>query len=309
MRRTDARDRDVGHRLFTSRSACALKLTPVQRLLTVFAALVCFGVWFGPPASASLGVDTGGVLAFGGLDRTYQLHVPAGVGHPAGLVINLHGAGMTGASQASATHYNAIADRYGFAVVYPDGIDMSWADGRGASVPDRQGVDDVGFLVALVDRLTHDYGIPPGRVFATGMSAGGFMATRLACDRADVVAAIAPVSGTLGAGTRCTPSRPVSVLETHGTGDPVVPYDGGGMIGRGGPSSIEAAQTMVNGWRNVDACPGAPVEDVVGGVHRLTSAGCADGTEVVLVRIDGGGHVWPGDASAASGEFFAAHGR
>ena len=309
MRQTDARECAVGHLSFINRSACALTLTPVRRLLTVFAVLVCFGVSFGAHASASLGVDTAGVLPFGGLNRTYQLHVPAGVDHPTGLVVNLHGAGMTGASQAAATHYNAVADRYGFAVVYPDGIDMSWADGRGASVPDRQGVDDVGFLAALIDRLTHDYGIPPGRVFATGMSAGAFMTTRLACDRADVVAAIAPVSGTLGAGTRCTPSRPVSVLETHGTADPVVPYDGGGMVGRGGPSDIEAAPTMVNGWRNVDGCPGAPLEEVAGGVHRLTSGGCADGTEVVLVRIDGGGHVWPADASAASAEFFAAHGR
>lgn len=309
MRRTDAGEDAVGHRLFMCRPGCPLKLSPVHRLLTVVALLLCFGAYDGARASASLGVDTADVLAFGGLDRRYLLHVPSGVDHPTGLVINLHGAGMTGSAQASSTNYNAVADQHGLAVVYPDGIDLSWADGRGASVPDRQGVDDVGFLAALADRLTHDYGIAPGRVFATGMSAGAFMANRLACDRADVVAAVAPVAGTLGAGTRCTPSRPVSVLETHGTTDPVVPYDGGGMVGRGGPSNIEPAETMVNGWRNVDGCPGAPVEDVVGAVHRFTSAGCADGTEVILVRIDGGQHVWPGDASAASGRFFAAHGR
>jgi polyhydroxybutyrate depolymerase len=272
--------------------------------------LVCCAVYGGAHASASLGVDTAGTVAFGGLNRTYQLHVPAGVDQPSGLVINLHGAGMTGAAQAAATNYNGVADQNGFVVAYPDGIDMSWADGRGASVPDRQGVDDVGFLVALIDRLTHDYGIAPGHVFATGMSAGGFMANRLACDRADVVAAIAPVSGTLGAATRCAPSRPVSVIETHGTTDPVVPYGGGGMIGRGGPSNIEPAEAMVNGWRDVDHCPAAPVEDsAVPGVHRFTSAGCADGTEVVLVRIDGGQHVWPGGASQASAQFFATHAR
>lgn len=80
-------------------------------------------------------------------------------------------------------------------------------------MPDRQGVDDVGFLSALIGKLSADYGIPPGRVFATGMSAGGFMATRLACDRADLVSAIAPVAGTLGSGVRCAPSRPVSVMQ------------------------------------------------------------------------------------------------
>jgi polyhydroxybutyrate depolymerase len=313
MRRSAAFECAVGHLPFIRWSAAVRILSAVLarffRSMSLLALLVCFGVHAAEPATASLGVDTGGVLSFGGLNRTYLLHVPAGIDHPAGLVINLHGAGMTGASQASATHYNSAADAHAFAVVYPDGIDMSWADGRGASVPDRQGVDDVGFLVALADRLTHDYGIPPGRVFATGMSAGAFMATRLACDRADVVAAIAPVSGTLGAHTGCTPSRPVSVLETHGTGDSVVPFDGGAMVGRGGPSEIESAQAMANGWRNVDGCPGAPVEDVAGNVHRFTSSGCAEGTEVVLVQIDGGGHVWPGDASQASGGFFAAHGR
>ena len=283
------------------------------RVTALLAMLLGCGTYGGPPASANLGTDTGGTLTFGGLNRTYQVHVPAGVDQPAGLVINLHGAGMTGSAQQAATNYNAVADAHGFVAAYPDGIDLSWADGRGASIPDRQGVDDVGFLVALVDRLSHDYGVPPGRVFATGMSAGAFMANRLACERADVVAAIAPVAGTLGAGARCTPSRPVSVLEIHGTADPVVPYTGGGMVGRGGPSEIEPALAMADGWRNVDGCPNAPVEDVPGGaVHRFTAAGCADGTEVVLVRIDGGGHAWPVgpfDASQASGQFFAAHGR
>src|SRR4051794_1964452 len=149
-------------------------------------------------------------MSFGGLQRTYLVHAPSGVDQPAGLVINLHGAGANGGAQAAITNYGYAADALGFVVAYPDGIDQSWADGRGASVPDRQGVDDVGFLTALVDRLVHDYGIPPGRVFATGMSAGAFMATRLACDRADVVAAIAPVAGTLGSGVPCAPSRPVS---------------------------------------------------------------------------------------------------
>jgi len=160
-----------------------------------------------------------------------------------------------------------------------------------------------------VDRLSRDYGIPPGRVFATGMSAGAFMATRLACERADLISAIAPVAGSLGAAFPCAPSRSVSVLEVHGTADPVVPFDGGTMLGRGGYSDIVAPPAMAQRWRELDRCP-APVEDApVGAVHRLTATGCADGTEVVFVQVDGGGHTWPADASQASGQFFAAHGR
>lgn len=271
-------------------------------------------------------------IDFGGLARTYYLHVPPGLTHPAGLVVNLHASGATGAEQAALTHYDSVADGNGFIVVYPDGIDRSWADGRGASLPDRQGIDDVGFIAALVNRLVADYGIPPGRVFATGLSAGGFMANRLACDRADLFAAIAPVGGTLGSNVGCNPSQPVSVQATHGTADPIVPFGGGGMTGRGGTSDILAAPALVDRWRQIDGCPDAgapeplPATGDGTGTERLTYAPCAGGTAVEFMRVDGGGHTWPGapevlpaqavgpasrgfDASTASWQFFNTHGR
>lgn len=268
---------------------------------------------------------------YGGLARTYTLHVPPGLENPAGLVINLHAGGLTSGDQAALTHYNAIADAHGFVVAYPDGIDLSWADGRGASVPDRQGVDDVGFISALVTQLVADFGIDPDRVYATGLSAGAFMANRLACDRADLFAAIAPVAGTLGTNVACAPSEPVAVLETHGTADSIVPYNGGPMVGRGGASTIVPAAVMADVWRNLNGCePPAPDEVLPntgdGTQSFRSSSNCADGTSVVFTRVDGGGHTWPGaptspfdqqvgrttyafDASAESGQFFAAHAR
>ena len=264
-----------------------------------------------PAPSWAAPVDPPGVLTHGNLARTYLLHVPPGP--PAGLVINLHGAGQSGAEQAAISNYDAVADQYGFAVAYPDGIDLSWADGRGASIPDRQGVDDVGFLAALIDRLSRELAIPPGRVFVTGLSAGGFMANRLACERADLVAAVAPVAGTLGSRVPCAPSRPVSVLAVHGTGDAVVPYGGGPMIGRGGPSEIVSAPALAERWRQADGCPGPFVSQAAAGpVARAAAGGCAGGTEVVLLSIDGGPHVWPSAPGAAgfsvaSAQFFAAH--
>jgi polyhydroxybutyrate depolymerase len=281
-----------------------MTVNPMMRITALAAVLLGFLVYGPARVSALPGGDRPGELVFGGLPRTYQLHVPAGLDHPAGLVLNLHGAGQTGGEQAAITNYNAIADQNGFVVAYPDGIDFSWADGRGASVPDRQGVDDVGFLSALVDQLSRDYGIPRGRVFATGMSAGAFMATRLACERADLVSAIAPVAGTLGAGFGCAPSRPVSVLQMHGTADSVVPFSGGTMLGRGGYSDVVAAPAMAQRWRDVDRCP-APVDNG----HGFTASGCAGGSEVVFVQLDGAGHTWPADASQLSGQFFATHGR
>lgn len=278
------------------------------RATALIALLVGFVAYSAVPASAVPGGDFPDALTFGGVQRTYLVHVPPGLEHPNGLVINLHGSGMTGGAQAAATNYNAVADAHGFVVAYPEGIDLSWADGRGASIPDRQGVDDVGFLVAVAERLTRDFGIAPGRVFATGISAGGFMANRLACDRADVFAAVASVAATLGSSLPCNPSQPVSVLMIHGTADPVVPFNGGAMVGRGGASDIVAAPAMAQRWRDIDGCP-APVEDSpMPGVTRFTAAGCANGTEVSLIQIDGGGHTWL-DASNASAQFFATRGR
>ena len=289
-------------------------MTVILRTTAFLFALLLLIACGGTRASAFPGGDAAGALMVGGLNRTYTVHAPPGVERPAGLMLNLHGAGMTGGAQAASTNYNAVADQHGFVVAYPDGVDMSWADGRGASVPDRQGVDDVGFLVALADRLRQDYGIGAGRVFATGMSAGGFMASRLACQRADVFAAVAPVAASLGTAMPCAPSQPVSVQQVNGTADPVVPFTGGPMLGRGGPSDIVAPPAMAQRWRDINACP-PPVEDIAGPVHRFTAGGCAAGTEVVFVQIDGGPHVWPGgpfapfDASAASAQFFATHGR
>lgn len=279
-------------------------MTAIRRVTGFVGALLLLAGFGASPVAANPG-DPPGALTFGGLLRTYLVHVPAGLERPAGLVINLHGSGQTGADQAALTNYNAIADQYGFVVAYPDGIDLSWADGRGASVPDRQGIDDVGFLAALIERLSSEFGIAPRRVFVTGMSAGAFMTNRLACDRADLVNAIVPVAGTLGVGVPCAPSRPVSVLAIHGTADAVVPFGGGPMVGRGGPSEILSAPALADVWRAADGCP-APLGDggPPGQAVRMAAVGCAGGTEVVLVPVDGGGHTWL-DASQASAQFFA----
>jgi polyhydroxybutyrate depolymerase len=295
-----------------------------QKLASVLATSLCLGAGV---AVATTAPASAAAIDFGGLPRTYVLHVPPGP--PNGLVINLHSAGNTGGTHAALTNYNAIADAHGFVVAYPDGIDFSWADGRGASVPDRQGVDDVGFISALVTKLVADFGIDPNRVYATGLSAGAFMANRLACQRADLFAAIAPVDGTLGTNVGCAPSEPVAVMATHGTADPVVPFNGGPMLGRGGGSTVVPATVMADTWRNINGC-GAPTEvplpDAGDGTRsvRISSGGCADGADVVFTRVDGGGHTWPGaptvlsvqqvgpttrafNASVDSANFFASH--
>jgi polyhydroxybutyrate depolymerase len=280
--------------------------------------------------SAASARDIPGTFRSGGMDRTYMLHVPAG--DPVGLVLSLHGGGGSGISQRALTGFDTVADGHNLLVIYPDGYDKSWADGRGASPADRHHINDVAFLVGLVTKVQHDYGVAPGHVFVTGMSNGGFMSNRLACDRADVFAAVAPVAGTLGVGVACNPSQPVSVWEAHGTADPLVPFKGGAVRGRGGLSHSISADTMVDKWRSADGCQGDPameaLPDVRDGtvVHRYESTGCAANTEVVFYKIDRGGHTWPGgkqylpkaiigpttralDGSEAIAQFFLAHAR
>ncbi|BBY22423.1 extracellular catalytic domain type 1 short-chain-length polyhydroxyalkanoate depolymerase [Mycobacterium stomatepiae] len=280
--------------------------------------------------SAATPRDLSGTFRSGGLDRTYLMHVPPG--DPVGLVLSLHGGGGTGKGQRGLTEFDAVADANNLLVVYPDGYDKSWADGRGASPADRRHVDDVGFLVGLADKLRNDYNIAPGHVFVTGMSNGGFMSNRLACDRADVFSAIAPVSGTLGVGVACNPSQPVSVWAAHGTTDPMVHFNGGDVRGRGGLSHSISAKSMVDKWRSADGCQGDPVVEVLPNVgdgtvvRRFDSTACAAATEVVFYQIDNGGHTWPGgrqylpkavigpttralDGSESIAQFFLAHAR
>lgn len=303
---------------------------PYARWLSLAVVAVCVVGCGVRHVSAATARDASGVFRSGGMDRTYTLHAPHG--NPVGLVLSLHGGGGTGVAQRNLTGFDAVADARNLVVAYPDGYDKSWADGRGTSPADRRHVDDVGFLVALADKLRNDYDIAPGHVFVTGMSNGGFMSNRLACDRADVFAAIAPVAGTLGVGVACNPSRPVSVWEAHGTADPLVPFNGGAVRGRGGVSHAISAKSMVARWRSADGCRGDPSTQVLPNVgddtvvRRSEFGGCTASTEVVFYQVDNGGHTWPGgrqylpkavigpttrvlDGSEAIAEFFLAHAR
>jgi polyhydroxybutyrate depolymerase len=196
-----------------------------------------------------------------------------------------------------------LADSAKFLVAYPDGLGNAWnVDGETCcGRPGREGVDDVGFIRAVVADIARNIGIDPARVYATGMSNGGIMSYTLACTT-DVFAAIGPVAGVqLNA---CRSPRPASVIHIHGTADHLVPYGGGpGFSVINGPPIPD-----VNAfWRNVDQC-GPPAATTDGPVTRST-AGCPDNRGVVLITIDQGGHDWPPFAVQTLWDFFAAHPR
>jgi polyhydroxybutyrate depolymerase len=240
----------------------------------------------------------------GGRDRTYRLYKPEGLPSSASLVVMLHGATGNGAQAERSYGWDELADSQKLLVAYPDGLNRAWnVNGGGCcGQPARDGVDDVAFISAAVADIVKNVSIDSSRVYATGISNGGIMSYTLACNTG-VFAAIGPDAATqLDA---CLSPHPTSVMHIHGTADPLVPYKGGqGFSVINGPSVPE-----VNAfWRNVDQC-GAPVATTNGPVTTST-AGCADNRSVVLITIDGGGHVeWPSFFTQKLWEFFAAHPR
>ncbi len=224
-----------------------------------------------------------------GRTRTANVHLPTGYASstPAPVVINFHGRNSTASQQQALSGMNAKANAESFIAVHPQGVGNTWNAGRCCGDAMTGNVDDVGFISALIDTLEKTYCIDTSRIYATGLSNGGFMAHRLACDRADLVAAIAPVAGG-DMTTACAPSRPVPVLHFHGTSDNVVPFEG-----FGGFASIP--QTM-DAWSRRNSCtPGRATYLQTGDVTcEDWASSCAQGSQVRLCRVDGGGHQWPG---------------
>jgi polyhydroxybutyrate depolymerase len=243
--------------------------------------------------------------------RAFRLYRPAGLIEPAALVVMLHGGFGSGRQAEAAYGWNDRADRDGFAVAYPDGLDRVWNVGGGCcGQSGRAGVDDVAFIVAMVAQIRTTVPVDPARVYATGMSNGGMFAYRLACDT-ELFAAVAPVAGTLlGA---CPAPAPVSLIHVHGLADRRVRYDGqpGEGVGRiDGPPVPE----VIASWRAVDGCE-PPTVTTAATVTRSVAA-CRDGHAVVVVTIDDVGHEWPGaegpvgiDATDAIWRFFTEHPR
>lgn len=228
-------------------------------------------------------------LTVGGLTRTYHLYRPVGLSRSAPLVVMLHGGFGSGTQAERSYGWDTEADASHFLVVYPDGIDHAWNVGGGCcGKPAAAGVNDVAFITAMVTAIGHRVRLDPRRLYATGISNGGMMAYRLACDTR-IFAAIGPDSATLLGG--CPSPAPVSVIHIHGTADHNIPYDGGPGTGRAridGPP----VPSVVAAWRTVDHCADP---SIMSRPPVTTSvAACPDGRAVELITIAGAGHQWPG---------------
>jgi polyhydroxybutyrate depolymerase len=241
--------------------------------------------------------------------RKVLVHLPTGYdpSHPAPLVLAFHGGGGDAAFMADDTRYGLQrqADQGGFIVAFPNGASRlpggrfaTWNAGACCGYARDHGSDDVGFARAVVSAIGARYAVDARRVFATGMSNGGMLAHRLACEAADVFRAVASVAGT-DAATHCNPSRPVSVLHIHARDDDHVLFDGGA-----GPGAFRDPSTVmqfvsvpetVARWVQRDQCGASPQRVLqVSGAYCDVYKDCAEGARVQLCVTDTGGHSWPG---------------
>jgi polyhydroxybutyrate depolymerase len=252
--------------------------------------------------------DYSSSILSGGLQRTYNIHIGSSYDktRPTPLLIVLHGGGGTGQGMTKLANFNAIADRENFIIVYPDGFENHWNDGRGVQWQAQiENVDDVGFISALIDHLSDELNIDAKRVYVTGISNGGMMSHRLGCELSQKITAIAPVASNIPVNMASiwAPSRPVSVLIINGTEDPLVPWAGGEIrLGRNTFGIVLSVSDTVKFWVGKDQCSPSPTitqlsdKDPSDGttVRKEVYGGCENGAEVVLYAVEGGGHTWPG---------------
>lgn len=242
----------------------------------------------------------------GGIYRNYRLYVPAvyngSTARP--LIFNLHGYTSNALQQQQYSNFKPIADTANFLMVFPNGTkDGSnqpfWNAGMSSAI-----VNDIAFLNALIDSLDLTYNINLNRVYSTGMSNGGFMSHTLACELSNRITAIASVTGSIFTtqyGGNCHPTRPVPVMQIHGTNDPTVPY--------AGSSTMMPIDTIVKYWVTKNNCNTTPTFSNV--PNTSTTDGCTaehykylngtSGSSVELYKIIGGTHTWPGFPFGGSG--------
>lgn len=256
--------------------------------------------------------DKAFTLEWKGRERTYFVHLPPKYKRTENMPIlfHLHGGGGTAKKTPKLTFgaFNRLADREGFIVVYPQGVKKQWNDGRKGdiSVAHRENIDDVGFITQIVKVLNTNYKIDNDKIYTTGMSNGGFMSTRLLCERPDIFRGGAVLTAQIGEEfvSKCNPEQGVAVLVMNGTDDKIVPYNGGEVKPfkwskpRGVVLSTDDYVAM---WQKRNDCKIKEETQLLpdlkddGTTVEVTKySDCKERGALVLYTINGGGHTWPG---------------
>ncbi|MDQ7012183.1 MAG: PHB depolymerase family esterase [Mariprofundaceae bacterium] len=300
-----------------------------------------------PPPVMAEGMQKS-VMSFQGAEREYYVHLPPGYDgrHTVPVVLVFHGGGGNARQIARHSDFTRLADQYGFIVVYPQAVDKHWNDGRNSEKFQKHDVhiNDVAWIEALIGRIGEKYAVDGKRMYAVGISNGGMFCQRLAIEAGRYFAANASIAAQIpepraGSG----PASPVSVLMINGTKDPIIPYQGGEIVlrlfprlkksgahaGRGRVISTDDTVRFWLGHHGIDTGAESVMladRDQSDGstVERSEWINAETGVSVVLYRVIGGGHTWPGsrqflpvsiaghtnrdmDASEEIWRFFAVH--
>jgi polyhydroxybutyrate depolymerase len=282
-----------------------LEADTVRSALFVFAALgLC--ACAPPPCAGKVGLCTGTeTISIDGRERSYRVHLPPSYDGvtPLPVVLVLHGRLGTPEKTEEIAHFDEVSDAAGFISVFPEGVRKSWNDPRGVTPASRKNIDDEGFLLALLDDLPNRFVIDPARIYAMGMSNGGFMTTQLGCIAADKLAAISTLVASFSENSlaTCQPARALPVQIVMGDQDPLVPYEGGPTRNNGEGVAVSAedsraAWALKNGCEETPSATFLPDADPNDGTITLQEAHtqCQSNAQVVLLTVQGGGHTWPG---------------
>ena len=241
-------------------------------------------------------------ISFGGYNRTFLVHLPTGYSATDSipLVIVMHGGGGSAVRIASYAQMNTKADAEKFIVVYPEGVKggvlkiRTWNAGWCCGFSNANNIDDVGFIDTMLNKLIGQYAINTKRIYATGMSNGGFMSYRLACEMPNRIAAIAPVETTMVMPS-CNPSKAVPVIHFHSYLDSNVPYLGG--LGSGFSNHHNSpTDSVLNAWAIFDSCSVKNDTIVDNSQYTLVKwTNCKCQSEIHYYITTDGGHLWPGN--------------
>jgi polyhydroxybutyrate depolymerase len=258
------------------RLLAALVVAAIALLATLLAVLDGPTLWRQLGGRISIATVQQGALA-----RSYRVYRPVRLAsRPPGLVLVLHGADGSGQQVERQSGFDGQADRWGWIAAYPDGVADGWEP---FGCCHHAGADDVAFIADAGDRLERSDAIDPGRVFVTGISRGGMMAYRLACELSSRVTALAPIEGNMAdstghAGTvPCRPERRVSVLAVHGSHDLEIPIDGGRSRVSVEEVSYAPLTDVIAAWRRLDGC-GTAASTAASGPSTTTAWRGAAGT-------------------------------
>src|SRR3954468_226187 len=258
---------------------------------------LCFAFFYGKSFSQTTVIDS---MDFGGMKRHYRIYIPTIYKSTKAvpLVFDLHGLGSNGMEQEVYGDFRSIADTANFIIVSPNGTSTAYGLSWNNFANPGTGIDDVGFISALLDKVSSKYSINKNRVYSTGMSNGGFISYDLACFLNSRIAAIASVTGSMIAShlKACKVNRPTPVMEIHGTADNTVSYHGNAGI-----LASTDINTLVNFWAKLNNCA-APVLTTLPNINtkdnstveHLVFNNGKKGSTVELYRVIGGGHTWPG---------------